>query len=336
MIKPLSLASFNWKVLLKSLFCQVLVLAIVMAFGVTVFGDLARDVMRVLGESNLREFANSTIASIMNGTFNSADFTAQLNAVISNVQENIKSIHYPFAWGGATLSYIVVILTLLVYRLFVSYTDVTVECQLEEFMTSNASRPFIWFLLKKQGRTWAFSALQLLCTVPLDLLILTGCLGLYLTFLIAFGWWTIIPVLIIALVLYAARQTVFAFCLPAVVCEDMSARQAFKYGASRIVFRFWSVFWKTLIVIGSMTAISAAALVCISNPVWCTVVITIPNLLLFFCLKCVNIVEYFNAHNRPYFYKRVVIEGTDRYNKRLARKQRKSPKPQSQDIGQNR
>lgn len=182
MIKPLSLASFNWKVLLKSLFCQVLVLAIVMAFGVTVFGDLARDVMRVLGESNLREFANSTIASIINGTFNSADFTAQLNAVISNVQDNIKSIHYPFAWGGATLSYIVVVLTLLVYRLFVSYTDVTVECQLEEFMTSNASRPFIWFLLKKQGKTWAFSALQLLCTVPLDLLIITGCLGLYLTF----------------------------------------------------------------------------------------------------------------------------------------------------------
>lgn len=277
--------------LLKSLFCQVLVLAIVMAFGVTVFGDLARDVMRVLGESNLREFANSTIASIINGTFNSADFTAQLNAVISNVQENIKSIHYPFAWGGATLSYIVVVLTLLVYRLFVSYTDVTVECQLEEFMTSNASRPFIWFLLKKQGKTWAFSALQLLCTVPLDLLIITGCLGLYLTFLIAFGWWTIIPVLIIALVLYAARQTVFAFCLPAVVCEDMSARQAFKYGASRIVFRFWSVFWKTLIVIGLMAAISAAALVHISNPVWCTVVITIPNLLLFFYLKCVNILK---------------------------------------------
>ena len=51
MIKPLSLASFNWKVLLKSLFCQVLVLAIVMAFGVTVFGDLARDVMRVLARA---------------------------------------------------------------------------------------------------------------------------------------------------------------------------------------------------------------------------------------------------------------------------------------------
>ena len=324
MIKPLSLAAFNWKVLLKSLFCQVLVLAIVMAFGVTVFGDLARDVMRVLAESQLREFANSTIASIMNGSFNSADFTAQLNAVISNVQASISSIRYPFAWGGATLSYIVVFLALLLYRLFVSYTDVTVEYQLEEFMTSNASRPFIWFLLKKQGKTWAFSALQLLCALPLDLLILTGCLGLYLTFLIAFGWWTIIPVLIIALVLYAARQTVFAFCLPAVACEDMSTRQAFKYGASRIVFRFWSVFWKTLVVISLMAVISALAVMYIPNPMWCTVVVTVPNLLLFFYLKCVNIVEYFDAHNRPYFYKLVVIEGTDRYNKRLARKQRKA------------
>ena len=329
MIKSLSLASFNWKVLLKSLFCQVLVLAILLAFGVTVFGNLARDVMRVIGESNLREFANSTIASIMNGTFNSADFTTGLNAVISNIQENINSINYPFAWGGATLSYIVVVLALLVYRLFVSYTDVTVECQLEEFMTSNASRPFIWYFMKKQGRTWAFSSLQLLCTVPLDLLILTGCLGLYLTFLIAFGWWTIIPVLIIALVLYSARQTVFAFCLPAVVCEEnMSTRQAFKYGASKIVFRFWRVFWKTLIVISLMTVISALAIMYISDSLLCTAVITIPNFLLFFYLKCVNIVEYFDAHSRPYFHKRVAIEGTDIYNKRLARKNKKSQKVQ--------
>lgn len=325
MIKSLSLAAFNWKVLLKSLFCQVLVLAILAAFGVTVFGDLARDVMRVLSESNLREFANSTIASIMSGNFNSADFTTELNAVISNIQANISSIHYPFAWGGATLSYIVVVLALLVYRLFVSYTDVTVECQLEEFMTSNASRPFIWFLLKKQGRTWAFSSLQLLCAVPLDLLIITGCLGLYLTFLIAFGWWTIIPVLVIALLMYSVRQTIFAFCLPAVVCEtDMSARQAFKYGASRIVFRFWRVFWKTLIVISLMAVICTLAIMYIYNSIWCTLVITVPNLLLFFCLKCVNIVEYFDSHNRPYFYKRVVIEGTDRYNRRLARKNKRS------------
>lgn len=331
MIKSLSIASYNWKVLLKSLFCQMLVLALLLAFVVTVFGGLAADVLRVITESNVTDFINSTVSAIIDGTFNSATFTEELNTLITTLQDDIKTINFP--WGGVTVSYIIAALSFVAYRLFVSYTDVTVACQIEEFMTSNASRPFIWFLLKKQGKTWKFSVLQLLCTLPLDILIVTGALGFYLLFLIAFGWWTIIPVVILLVVLYTARQTFFAFCLPAVASEDMPTSKAFKLGVSQIVYRFWHVFWKSLIVICLMLVISLVGIMYVNNSWAQTVVLTIPSFVLFFLLKCISFVEYFEANKRPYFHKRVVIEGTDVYNRRQARLAKKQARSNKQRNG---
>lgn len=327
MIKSLTIAAYNWKVLLKSLFCQLLVLVIMLAFVVTAFGPVAEDILRVVTESHITDFINSTVSAIVDGTFNSEFFSSQLSELIANLQDNISSIRWP--WGGVTVSYIVVFLTLIIYRLLVSYTDVTVACQIEEFMTSNAERPFMWFLLKKQARTWIFSTLQMLLALPLDALILFGALGLYLLFLIAFGWWTIIPAMAILVVLYTARHTFFAFCLPAVACEDMPCRQAFKLGLSQIVNRFWRVFWKTLVVMCLMLVISVLGIMYVTNGWAQTAVITVPNFALFFYLKCINMREYFEANKRPYFHKRVLIDGTDRYNrrqKRLQAKQQKSNK----------
>lgn len=328
MIKSLSIASCNWRVLLKSLFCQVLVLVLMLAFLITAFGALAGDILRVVTENHITDFVQSTVSEIISGDFNSANFSAELTNLINTLREDVKSIRWP--WGGVTASYIVVFLVLIAYRLFVSYTDVTAACQIEEFMTSNASRPFLWFLLKKQGKTWKFSCLQTLFTLPLDVLIVTGTLGLYLLFLIAFGWWTIIPAVVLLVLLYTARQTFFAFCLPAVVCEDMSTRKAFKYGLSQIVACFWQVFYKTLIVMCLMLVITVLGLLYVENSYAQTAVITVPNLILFFYLKCINMREYFEANKRPYFHKRMYIEGTDRYNRKQARLQAKQSKVKTQ------
>lgn len=321
MIKAISIASCNWKVLVKSLLCQMAVLAVIIAFGYTVFGEVVGDFARVFSESEIKQFVSSTVTSIVSGQFDSARFTTELNAVINNLQNSIQSIRYP--WGGATFSYIMFFVMLCVYRLFVAYTDVTVMCQIQEFMTSNASRPFSWYLLKKQGRTWVFACLQMLCAFPMDILIITSCLGLYLVVLVAFGWWTIIPVLILALLLYSARQTLFAFCLPAVADEAVSTNKAFKSGLSQTMLHFWQMFWKTLVITVIMLAIALVAVIFISNSLLSTLVTTVPSFILFFYLKCVNAVGYFDANKRPYFHKKMYIEGTDAYVKRQRRLERR-------------
>lgn len=317
MIKPLVLAAYNWKVLLKSIAYQVLLLALIVALGYLVFGNLVDEVIVVVRENHLNEFLSQTFNSIVGGTFDSDTFSQQLSKLIDNIRNSISSLKLPF--GGVGLSYLLFLVIFVVYRIFVSLTDVAAACQLEEFMTSNAERPFTWFVIKKQGATWKFVLLQTAFALPMDILIISGCVGFYLLFLLAFSWWTMIPALIIALLLYVMRLTMFAYTLPAVVCGEGSVRKNFKRGLARAMTRFWQVFWKTLIVVSIMLAVTVLCLMFLPNPILKTAVTTLVNFVMYFYLKCVNMVEYFRYDNTPFFYKRVEIEGTDRYNRRQAR-----------------
>ena len=321
MLKPLRLASHNWKVLIKSIVYQVLLMALMVALASLIFGSLFDDIVHLIRDNDIKDFLYQTVQSIFSAEFNSEQFAADLADVIANIRQSISSVHVP--WGGVTLSYVLFVVILVLYRMLVSLTDVAVGCQLEEFMTSNAERPFTWFFIKKQGRAWQFVLLQTALVLPLDVLILSGSVGFYLTFLIAFNWWTIIPVAVIALLFYVIRQTTFAFCLPAVVCEDMPTRKAFKLGLSKIIFRFWHVFWKTLIVTCIMVTIGVVSLMFIENPIVSTITLTVPNFILFFYLKCVYIVEYFHADNRPYFYKRVAIIDTERHKRKMTKPEKR-------------
>ncbi len=318
MIKPLVLASCNWKVLIKSILYQMLLLALIVALGYLIFGNLVDDVITVIHDNNVNSFLADTVNSIMNGDFDSEQFAARLSELISQLRKAISTIRLPF--GGVTMSYVLFCIIFVVYRLFVSLTDVAAACQLEEFMTSNAERPFVWFVIKKQGVTWKFVLLQTAFALPIDILIAVGCMGFYVLFLLAFNWWTVIPVIAIAVLLYVVRLTFFSFTLPSVVCNEGSVSKAFKYGLARSLLRFWSVFWKTLVVVCLMLASSILCLMFIGNAIVKTAVTSLINFVLFFYIKCVNMVEYFRFDNRPFFYKRVEIEGTERYNRKQARR----------------
>ncbi len=324
MIKPLVLASYNWKVLLKSIVYQLLLLALIVALGYLIFGNLIDDIVNVFNDNNISNLLSETINSIAAGDFESEQFASELSGLISNIQKAIAAVKLPF--GGVTMSYVMFCAIYLLYRLFVSLTDVAVACQLEEFMTSNAERPFSWFVIKKQGVTWKFALLQMAFAFPMDLLIVLSCLGFFLLFLVAFRWWAIIPAAIIAVLFYVARLSLFAYILPSVVCKNCSVHIAFRQGLARAPIRFWQVFWKTLVVVAIMIGVSVLVIMFVPNPIVKTLLISVPNFVLFFYLKCVNMIEYFHFDNRPFFYKRVEIEGTDRYNRRQERMAKKASK----------
>jgi len=278
MLKSLSLAGKNWKVLLKAIICQTLILALVIALGFLLFGGFIEEALGILSESNVKEFAYNTVTSVIDGTFESAVFASELTAVIDRLQDSISSIHN--FWGSVEITYISLILMFCAYRILISLTDVAVDCQLEEYMTSMSSRPFSWFFFKKQGRSWKFAVVQFLIGFPLDLLIATGCIGFYLLFLIAFNWWTIIPVAILLILLYSVRLTLFAFCLPAVAVEDMPPYKAFKYGMSQVIGRFGKVLWKNLVIVTAIVALALISLLYVQDTIWTVVLFTVPNFFL--------------------------------------------------------
>lgn len=322
--KAFVLSANNWKVMLKALFCQVLILALMSALCFLIFGGLVEDCIEIFSSVDWSGFLENTFNAIANAEFNAADFSAELDELISQTREVIESI--PNIWNRVEVSYVICIVMFLVYRMLISFSDVSAGCQIQEFMTSNSSRPFTWYFVKKFIVSLKFASLQTLLALPLDFFIVISGLGICLALAIVMGWWSVVPAVLIMVTLYSARQAYFAFWLPTVVTDEMGVRKSLTKSVSVIPYRFWHVFWKTLAVVCVMAACFVLSVVYVQNSILKLFVSTVPNLILFFILKCVNFVEYFEATKRPYFYKKVDVEGTERFNKKYQRATKRNGK----------
>ena len=313
--KSIRLALANWKVLVKSLLCQFLVMAIIIALAFTVFGGLVEDIVQAFSGTNfLEEFVKKTYQSITDGTFNNQLFIDDLQVLMDQFSQIIESI--PNLWQRVELSYIAFLLILGAYRILIAYPDIASCYQLDEFMTSNAVRPFTWYLVKKQGKTWKFAFGQFVISTMLDLLVISGVFGIYIIFFSAMKWWTVFIAILIGLALYALKQSWFSLWLPSVVANDSGVREGLKDGLSKIPYRIWSVFWRTFLTMLGEFVIVIVSFLFIKSPLVSMLTTTLTGAMAFFLLKCINMVQYYEACQKPYFFKVVEIQGTERYNKK--------------------
>ena len=98
MIKSLKLATYNWRVLLKSIIYQAALLALVIALGVLVFGSYVDDLLGVIKDNKVTDFIYNSVNAIFSGEFNSEVFASELGELISNIQQSISSL-----WNEALL-----------------------------------------------------------------------------------------------------------------------------------------------------------------------------------------------------------------------------------------
>lgn len=319
--KVISIASRNWKVMLKALFSQIIILALAVSLCMLIFGGFVEEILEAFSSVDFSGFIAELIQSITNKTFDSEKFAHDLSFIISDIRDAVETI--PNIWNKVEVSYVICLVLLLLYRMLISFTDVSVGFQVHEFMTSNASRPFTWFLVKKFGESCRFISLQMLLTLPLDLMIFISSGAIFVIAAVQIGFWAAIPAGLVLLVMYSLRHSMFSFWLPSLVSDELGVRKSLTKGVATIPYRFGQVFWKTLVIILSMSLIFVISLLYINNSIVKLIVGTVPNLVLFFLLKCVNLVEYFEATSRPYFSKNVDVEGTERYNKKAQRRSRR-------------
>ena len=321
--KTLRIALVNWKAFLKSLLFQALSLALFVALATFAFGSLAQDVLNAFQSNGVNDTIAHTMQSLVNGTFNVEHFINEdMSALTMSIKQAFESV--PNMWNRVEVSVIICIVVFLIYRFLVSCTDIAVGYQIDEFMSSNTARPFTWFLFKKAGRSIVFVGLQLLLALVFDTLIIAGSISMGILCLIIFGWWAIIPVILIGVVLYAIRHTIMAFCLPSVVCNDsQKVGIAFRDGLSMVIKNFGKVFGRTLLVVAVLVVTSAIAYLFNENRLIALAISAVVNFVLFFIIKCLNFVLYYEANNKPYFFKPILLEGTEQYNRKQNRKNKK-------------
>ena len=314
--KTLRIALVNWQAFVKSLLFQVLSLALFVALATFVFGPITQDVLNAFQSNGVNDTIAHTVQSLVNGTFNVDHFINEdLSSLTMSIKQAIESV--PNMWNRVEVSVIICIVVFLIYRFLVSCTDIAVGYQIDEFMSSNSARPFTWFLFKKAGRSVAFVGLQLLLALVFDTLIIGASITMGIICMLIFGWWAIIPVALIAVVLYAMRHTVMSFCLPSVVCNDsQKVGIAFRDGLALVIKNLGKVFGRTLLVVAVLVVTSAVAYLFNENRLIALAISAVVNFVLFFIIKCLNFVLYYEVNNQPYFFKPILLEGTEQYNRK--------------------
>jgi hypothetical protein len=322
--KTVRIALANWKAFLKSLLFQFLSLGLFLALAMFAFGPIAHDVLNAFQSNGVNDTIAHTLQSLTEGTFNVEHF---LNEDLKNFTLSIKQAFesVPNMWNRVEVSVAICILVYLLYRFFVSFTDVAVGHQINEFMSSNTERPFSWFLIKKAFRSTKFVGLQMLLAIVADTLVIAASVAMAILCMLIFGWWAIIPVIVIGVFLYAVRHAFMAFCLPSVVHNDTtSTKVAFRQGLSLAVEHFNKIFLRTLLVIVVLAVTTGIAYLFNENRWLALAIDTVVNFVLFFILKCLNFVMYYEVNNQPYFFKPILLEGTEQYNQKANRKNKKS------------
>lgn len=318
--KTLRIALVNWKSFIKSLLFQALALALFVALMTFAFGPLAQEVLTAFRSNGVDETISHILQSLFNGTFNADHFINEdMKTVIINVKQSLESVTN--VWNRVEVSVIICFLAFLLYRFWVSCTDITVGYQIDEFMSSDSSRPFTWFLFKKSGRSVAFVGLQMLFAIILDSLIFSSGIAMAVICMAIFGWWAIIPVFVLSVVLYAARHTFMAFCLPSVVCNDtQKVSVAFRSGLNESINHFGKIFGRTLLIILLMVVTTTISYLFNANRFIVLSVSALLNFVLFYIIKCLNFVLYYEANNHSYFFRPILLEGTEQHNRKTKKK----------------
>lgn len=307
-----SIAWNNLRVMWKALFAQLVVIVIVLALCVALLGNFISDASNYVKNTGVSEFLILTTDNIAQGTFDVDVFTEQFQAVLHSMLDGLGG--FANVSRFAIVSYLVAFVFLAVYRVLVSLADYATLYQIDEFMVSNARRPFLWCFFKKFGNALWFSVLQFLVTFPLDLLVVFIVLGVFVLLLPALSYAPVIAI-VCGVLAYAFRLSLTAFWLPVYCQGELTAWQSLGQSLQKAVYDSKKVYPYYLLSLTVMLAVNLLLIFFVDK--WVAAAISaVVSLVLFYFMKCVAIVVYYNSCEKPYFINFVDIEGTERYNKK--------------------
>lgn len=299
--------------MLKGILTQLIIISIVVAIAALSFSGLVNGLSDILSKLSINENINLLISDFIAEDFSAetmandlTNFIFQVKEVLSEAQGLFRSL----LWAN-----LLIILMVCAYRYLLGFTDIPTVEHLSEFMQTGNARPFTWYFFKKFPDSAKFLLAQMAITTLIDGMILFGAIGFYVFVLSSMRTIGVILAVLLLLFTYSVRQALFAFWLPELVTKNVGIMQAFRNGLTKIINHFWSVLWKTLSLIGLSSILTILINYLLQDFVtfnWLAAILTaIINLYSFYLIKCVNMVEYFETENSPYFITKLKLDIPD-------------------------
>ena len=300
--KSLKLSLTCWKTMLKGLVMQLCVLFFVVALSVFAFGSFANEVLTAFQEVGISQTIANAVQTVVTGNLTSQAITRYVNELAQGFAGVIDEI--PNLFNRIEFAYLIFVLILCLFYFLVKLPSMPVNYSIGEFMQTNAKRPITWYVFKKLSKNLGYVGYRMIYEGVFNMLIVFSFVGFYIMSSIVLSHYAFYFALFIAIVLFTAKSTLLAFWLPALTTNEWSVRRSMSQGIANVATCFWHVFYKFIVV--NVIALEAVILLNYFFPHQVTVAVSM--LLLFiagYVNQCIGMVEYFEATNRKYFYKKL-------------------------------
>lgn len=304
------LAASNIKLALKSALAQFLLLCIFTAIVVLVLNVSAESFSKLF-DSGLYETPKMVIEGLLNG--------GGIDEAVVDVQQLIIEITALFQQGSPLfeeflntvfLLYIAITIVIALFNFLIGLTELTVCKCLNDFMTVGVQRPFGWQFFRILGKSALYQLMKNLIMIMTEMLLLCVSVGLYLIFLSGMGIAGVIIFVVIGIMLYAFKLTLFSFWAPAICAEGTTVLESFKKSLKVLVDKFIQVYAYAFII--SVVVSAVLGVICYFWGGYVSMALTpVVVYLSGYELTCVSMALYYEAEGKTYFTRKLDMVTTN-------------------------
>ncbi len=305
--KAFRLGFNNTALAVNSILMQVVVFALVAAVLALAVFPVFTAVVDIIEEFEISQSVTELVEMVTQGEFENEKVAQAVTAIIDKVLQALDSAQDSFK--SLTWAYIAILLLIVLFRFTQSLVDVPVAQSLNEFMLTCNNRHYLWYFIKKIGRSAEFSFVQLTVALFLDLLTVCGTIGLYIIILAPMGIAGFILALLSFVFIYSLRFALTGFWLAEYVSNGYKIFQALKNSIKKALDRFWQMLSQIFIVMIASFAL-CGLLYYAANSVhssWQWVIAVSSSIISyigFYIVKCIAFVQFFEQDGKQYYTKR--------------------------------
>lgn len=303
--KTLRLSASNWKLTIKAVMTQLITISAFIGIAAIFMTSSINNAINAIKSTEVLENLQNLISQLNTAGFNSETFSDSVMVFVASVQEALELM--PNFYKNFVLTGILLITGAFVGKLVNGFWDLAITNSLNEFMTTSNSRPYFWWYTHSIGKSVLFQLLYIALTFFWDIFNIIGTGALFLLMPSALNGIGIAIALTIFLILTTLRLTVFAFWLPAYSSGELTLTQSLKDGLKAVIDKFAVVFMQTFVVV-FIYGILLAIIILSLNSIWIFIAAIAIGLYVYYILKCMNVVEYYEAKGKAYFVKPVKLD----------------------------
>lgn len=294
--------------MLKSVVCQLIIIAFILGILLLAVSPVVERALLLFEQTEIDTHIQSLIEVLWRNP-DSTRVSEMAGLIIDDIIEVVETagdLFISIAW-----SYVGIILGLVGYRFLLSLSDYPVMNSMTDFMQTSTSHAFVWYFFKKFLKSAKFSLAQLSCVIWLDLFVFFGTVGFYVFILSPLGAVGVVLAVLMFILAYSVRIAFYACWLPEYVLSGKGVFASLSASLQYSVARFWHIAYKVAILVtasGLLSVLISYLLNLISCPAYVVTLITaFISFYGFYFIKCVGVVEYFEAQEKPYFTKKIKI-----------------------------